>query len=58
MKEYFKYEKLCNKIIVNFKKIEKYEKIIKKERAENYQKYTKPKRKWIQKKKQLKSVKI
>ena len=51
MEEYFKYEKMHNDIVIDFKKIEKYEKIIKEERAENYQKYIKPKRKWIEKKK-------
>ena len=42
-KEYKNYTKSYNCKL--YKETEKYKKIIKKERAENYQKYTKPKRK-------------
>tara|TARA_R100001443_G_scaffold115856_2_gene134654 strand:+ start:1372 stop:1674 length:303 start_codon:yes stop_codon:yes gene_type:complete len=51
MKQYIKNEEAFNKVVVDFKRIEKYEQVIKEERAENYKKYTKQKRKWTIKKK-------
>ena len=50
MKEYLNIEEAFNKMVIDFKKLEEYKQCIREERKLNYERYTKPKKKWRKKK--------